>query len=372
MSEAFLSSDEYDEQSHQLYNQGRYDEALALLSEGLSLYPQAVELHVGRAYAQLALEEYGWARRGFERALGLDPEHEDALAGLGEALLKLGEREGALAAFERILALDLHEDHELMLQVGRALFRERLLAQAHRYFELAAVAHPESADAASCMGYVAHRLGREGQALYWLRRALELDGAFTEARIYIGNILYDRSESEAALFHLEQTEPEDHFDELGLWRAVELKKAVYRLADDDPALGPWYERLAELAGEPDPVDEVLAEVVGTQPDGTLRDPTQLELFGTMLSDLTSMQRRPASPDQHLAVTLGGVALRGTWDEILGQFKETDCAGAVLSLADFMAGVALRGRREMGVQIPVTDAESFLRGSADAGALRIVH
>lgn len=372
MSDAFLSSDEYDEQAHQLYNEGRYDDALALLNEGLSLYPHAVELHVGMAYAQLAREEYAWARRSFEAALSHDPEHEDALAGLGEALLKLGERTGGLAAFERILGLGLHDDHELMLQVGRALFREGLLGQAHRYFELAAGAHPDSADAAACLGYASHRLGREGQALYWLLRALELDGTYAEARIYIGNILYDRSESEASLFHFEQTVPDDHFDELGLWRAVELKKAVYRLADDDPDLSPWYERLAEIAGDPDPVDELLAEVEGTQPDGTLRDPHQLELFGTMLSDLTSMQRRPTASDQHLVVTLAGLNLRGTWEEILAQFKAADRGAAGDSLADFMAGMARRGRREMGVQIPVTDPEAFLKGSAEAGALRIIH
>ncbi|MBW8772263.1 MAG: tetratricopeptide repeat protein, partial [Gemmatimonadetes bacterium] len=58
MSEPFLSSDDYDEQAHQLYNEARYDEALTLLREGLSLYPHAVELHVGLAYAHLAREEF--------------------------------------------------------------------------------------------------------------------------------------------------------------------------------------------------------------------------------------------------------------------------------------------------------------------------
>jgi hypothetical protein len=37
MSEAFRSSDEFDEQAHQLYNEGRYDEALILLRDGLAL-----------------------------------------------------------------------------------------------------------------------------------------------------------------------------------------------------------------------------------------------------------------------------------------------------------------------------------------------
>ena len=119
MSEAFLSSDDFDEQAHQLYNEGRYDEALNVLKEGIALYPHAVELHIGKAYAHLAREEFAWSRRSFDQALGLDPDHEDGLAGVGETLLKLGDREGALKSFERILQLGFQEDHELMLQVGR-------------------------------------------------------------------------------------------------------------------------------------------------------------------------------------------------------------------------------------------------------------
>src|SRR5512145_2200101 len=158
MSDRFLSSDEYDEHAHQLYNEGRYDEALDLLREGLTLYPGSVELHVGLAYAHLAREEFAWARHGFERASVLDPDHEDAIAGLGEVLLKFGQRETALAAFDRILELGFKDDHELMLQVGRALFREGLLGPAHRFFEYAVQAQPESADASACVGYAAHRL----------------------------------------------------------------------------------------------------------------------------------------------------------------------------------------------------------------------
>src|SRR3989454_7621415 len=76
MSEPFLSSDDYDERAHRLYNEGQYDEAIETLRQGLGLYPHAVELHVGMGYARLAREEYLWARRAFEEAVGLDPEHE--------------------------------------------------------------------------------------------------------------------------------------------------------------------------------------------------------------------------------------------------------------------------------------------------------
>jgi len=373
MSDSFLSSDEFDEQAHTLYNEGRYDDALELLREGTSRYPDAVELHVGMAYAYLAREEYAWARRSFDRALAIDPDHEDALAGLGETLLKLGERRAAMRAFERILELGFGDDHELCLQIGRSLFREGLIAPAHRFFELTSHAHPDSAEAAACLGYSSHRLGHDASALYWLRRALSLEPAFTEARIYLANILYDRGECEAALTHLERTVPDDHYDDLGIWRYLELKRSIHRLRDDDPELAPWHLRLAEIAGEPDAIDMLLAEVEAQQPDGTLRDPNQLELFGALVSDLPAMQaRRPGPTDVHQVATLAGHILRGTWEEILLQLKASDREWADGSLVEYMATQARRGRAETGVVIPTTDAESFIRGSAAAGVLRILH
>ena len=372
MSERFLSSDDYDEQAHQLYNEGRYDDALDVLKEGAALYPNAAELQVGMAYAYLAREEYAWARRHFETALGLDLDHEDALAGYGEVLLKLGDVQGALLAYERIVELGFQDDHELMLQLGRALFRQGLVGHAHRFFGFVVSSHPDSAEAAACVGYAAHRMGRDPIALYWMRRALELDPNYSEARIYLANILYDRGESEAALHHLGRTEPEEHYDELGLWRYLELKRAMYRLPEDDPELAPWMQRLREIAGDPDPIDVLLAEVEAQQPDGSTRDPTQLELFSAMVADLPGMEkRRTGHGGSHLVATLSGHLFNGDWDEILLQMRDSDGEWAGSSLREFMTGLARRGQTETGVVIPVTDAEAFIRGSAEAGVLRII-
>ena len=71
------------------------------------------------------------------------------------------------------------------------------------------------------------------------------------------------------------------------------------------------------------------------------------------------------------MTLAGHTLRGTWDEILLQMKAADREWAQGSLTDFMASLARRGKTETGVVIPTTDAEAFIRGSAEAGVLRIV-
>lgn len=372
MSEPFLSSDEYDEQAHQLYNEGRYDDALALLREGLLRYPQAVELHVGVGYAQLAREEYAWARQAFDLALVLDPEHEDALAGLGETLLVLGQVEGALRAFHRIIALGFDDDHELMLQVGRALFREGYFVEAKLFFERARAHHSESPEVAASLGYTAHRLGLDADAFYWLRRALELEPDYPEPRIYLANILYDRGETAAALHHFAKTRPDDHFDDLGVWRTVELLKAARGAGDDDPDVQLWLARLAELGGEASAEDMLLAEIEGLQPDGTPRDPNQLELFGTLMRDVPEMLKRPAvEAGTHVIETLGGLTLRGSWDDLIVHLQTVEGAWADGTLLEFMEAFAQRGTAETGVRIPVTNAEAFLRGAADAGVIRIL-
>lgn len=365
----FLSSEEYDERAHQLYNDGQYDEALDVLREGLALYPNAVELHVGVGYARLAREEFAWARRSFEEALILDPEHEDALAGLGEVLLKLGLEAAARKAFHTTLALGYEDDLELMLQIGRALFREGLIEDAREYFEVAVRQNPDSAESVALVGYAQHRMGDDDAAITTLRRALQLDAEHAEARIYLGNVLYDRGEYEAALYHLDRSSPEDHWDELGIWRLMELKRSVHRLPDDDPELRKWEGRLAELAGEPDDIDEMLAEIEQRAMEQEHHDvKQQLELFGSMLSGLVEQK---VESREHRVMLRDGRAFGGSWDDIVRQMRDGSTTFTGRSVQDYMLNEARRGYSLTGVVIPTGDAESFIRGSADAGLLRIL-
>jgi tetratricopeptide (TPR) repeat protein len=365
----FMSSEEYDERAHTLYNEGRYDEALGVLREGLALYPNAVELHIGIGYARIAREEYAWARRSFEEALILDADHEDALAGLGETLLKFGQTEDALKTLHRVLELGYEDDVELMLQIGRALFRDGLIDAAKQYFDIAVRQSPESAEGVALVGYAQHRLGDDDAAIATLRRALQLDSDHAEARIYLGNILYDRGNYEAALYHLDHSAPEDHWDELGIWRLIELKKTIHRLSDDDPDVKRWESRLSDLAGEPDDIDDMLAQIEQRAADEAQnQSKNQLELFGQMLVDLADNQLDAA---QHRVLTREGRPFEGTWDEIVNEMRSANTTFAGRSIGEFMLNEARRGYSLTGVIIPTEDAESFIRGSADAGLLRIL-
>src|SRR3954468_7572277 len=385
MATPFLSSEEYDERAHQLYNEGQYDEALTVLREGLVLYPNSVELHVGVGYAQLAREEYAWARRSFEQALVLEPEHEDGLAGLGETLLKLGQEEAALRCFRRTLELGYADDIELMLQVGRSLFREGSIREraeffdtAKEFFETAVQQVPDSAEAMACVGYAQHRLGDDDSAIGSLRRSLQLDSDHAEARIYLANILYDQGEYEAALYHFERTNPEDHWDELGIWRLIELKRSLYRLEENDPELKPWDDRLSELSNDIDDLDAMLMELdprsgADTAPAAEARG--QLELFGTLLNSLVEHKQEEEgdtalSTSEHQIIAPDGGRFEGSWEDIVRRMRD-EIGNPAHSVQEYMSGVSQHGFRQTGVRIPTHDAESFLRGSARAGLLRIV-
>ena len=389
----FLSSEEYDEKAHELYNEGQYDAALEMLREGLALYPHAVELHIGVGYSRLAREEYAWAKATFEKALVLDAEHEDALAGYGETLLRFGRREEALTHFRHILSLGYEDDVDLLLQVGRALFREGMVDESVEFFDAAVKHVPESAEALALLGYARHRLGDEEASVRLLRQALRHDSDYSEARVYLANILYDKGDYESALAHLERTSPEDHWDELGIWRLVELRKGLRGVQEDDPSLRQWDDRLGELGGGADDIDEMLAEIEQRFSEDEEEARGQLELFGTLLGDLAqthqddppgftlengfadaSGMREPAASvhdDQVHEVELNGSPFVGSWDDIVRLMCDADQSYRGRSLQEYMVQVARSAYTRTGARIPTGDAESFLRASAGAGLLRIV-
>lgn len=352
MATPFLTSDEYDERAHRLYDQGDYDGALRTLQDGLRLYPHSVELYVGLGYTRVAREEFAWAKQAFERAVVLDPENEDALVALAEMLLLFGRGDDALALFRRVRERGYADDAELLVAMGRALYRERLFRDAHEAFRDAAEAQPDQVEALAGLGYTLHRLGDDRGAARALRRALRFDPEHHEARVYLANLHYDRGDRRIALRHLERVPPHEHWDPLAVWRLIELKRRVEARPVHDPALAPWEARLEELERRPDGIDRLLAEVHARAGDGPVPFPA-------------ARHRRPV----HRIRTSDGTAFSGTWREIVGQFKNA-VGRPDETIAEFMRRHALEAGARVGVRIPWHDPEAFLRASAHAGLLFI--
>lgn len=362
MPEGFLSSEEYDEKAHKLYNDGDYEGALEMLKEGLSIYPNAVELYVGLGYARLAREEYAWARHAFERASVLDPGHEDALVGLGETLLRFGERDEAVRLFREVAAMGFDDDIELMLTMGRALYRAAMYAECRDIFAKAAAGRPDSAEAAASLGYALHRLGDDVGAGRQIRRALRLDADLHEARIYLGHLLYDRGDWEGALREFERVAPQEHWDPLAVWRLMELKRTLWHLDRGDARLAPWEERLRELEALEDPIDRLLADVesrMGSLDPEHYVDPSQLELF----------ERSVDGEGVRVLRLSDGKVLRGGWLDIVRQMR--DLAGfSHESLSEYMRRMAERWHEEHAIEVPFADPRTFLKAALEAGLIRL--
>jgi Flp pilus assembly protein TadD len=346
----FLSSEEYDERAHRLYNDGEYEAALETLKEGLHFYPHSVELYVGLGYARLAREEYAWARESFTRALVLDPEHEDAMVGLGESLLRFGRHEESLELFRRARDQVCGEDVEIMLSIGRALYRETLYEPARDVFEETVRAHPQNAEVIAGLGYTLHRLGDEDGALRQLRRALRKDSSFHEARIYLGHLLYDRGEWKAAHDALEQVPPSEHWDPVAIWRLLELKRALYAIEPGHQDILSWERRLEELESQADATESLLAEV-----ELKFMEPSQLELFVPT----------EASEEPHRLTLPDGTVHAGSWLDLVMQLRDTRGAAGE-NVADFMRRLADEAESIGAMPVASDDPEGFVRGCARAG------
>ncbi len=351
MATPFLSSEEYDERAHRLYDAGDYDQALEMLKEGLVLYPHSVDLHIGLGYTRMAREEFAWARQSFETALALEPDHEDALVGMGEVLLRLGRAEESIELFERVRRGSGADDLDLLLSMGRALYRAGLFEEACDVFIEATELHADNADARAALGYTLHRLGRPGAARRELRRALRLDPHLHEARIYLGHLLYERGELEAALRHFERVPTSEYWDPLALWRLIELKQTIDGLRPGHPVLVEWEARREDLEVAPDPIDALLAEI----------ERSALEPEEDTPIDRDAVVHRVRLPD--------GQTYHGSWLDIVRQLR--DAIGfPEESVAQFMRRKADEQRERTGIGIPSDDPEAFLRASARAGLLRI--
>jgi tetratricopeptide (TPR) repeat protein len=252
------------------------------------------------------------------------------------------------------------DDIELMLTMGRALYREAMYAECRDVFAKAATARPDSAEAAASLGYALHRLGDEVGAGRQIRRALRLDPDLHEARIYLGHLLFDRGDWEGALREFERVPPQEHWDALAVWRLMELKRALWHMESGDARLAPWEQRLRELEDLEDPIDRLLGEVEARMGGGSptpVYDPSQLELF----------EREAARGDDgsHTVRLAGGHPIRGTWHEIVRQMR--DQAGfSHETLGHYMRRLAERWHEQSGVEIPFTDPEAFLRAAIAAG------
>ena len=162
------------------YQQGRYKEALDLLTRALTISPASVPCTMRVGLAHVAL---GHAAKGedFLRRVTLrEPNNYDAWAGLAVALRQVGKIDEAIAAYEKVAAIDPRaaEPHAI---IGGLINESQGPAAAIPHFERALQLNPKYAVAWCNLGIA--RIGQHnyGEAQRALDRAIEEDPTLVQA-----------------------------------------------------------------------------------------------------------------------------------------------------------------------------------------------
>jgi tetratricopeptide (TPR) repeat protein len=161
----------------------QYDHAVEWISRGIARDPRPEYLFsLGTALRHL--KRFEEALKVFVKAVQLRPDKAELWVGLGRALVDLDRGAEALLTFQHALTLNprnwdaAHESGTLLNRAGR---REEALAHFRRCAELTPNNPADRATTFNNIGNVLQALGRSGEALHWLDRALDERPDFVQA-----------------------------------------------------------------------------------------------------------------------------------------------------------------------------------------------
>ncbi|KHN26848.1 Protein unc-45 like A [Glycine soja] len=112
------------ERAHQMYRDGRYEEALGFYTEAIAMAktnPQKIALHSNRAACYLKLHDFKKAAEECTSVLELDHKHSGALMLRAQTLVTLKEYHSALFDVNRLLELNPSSEVYQNLQARKAL-----------------------------------------------------------------------------------------------------------------------------------------------------------------------------------------------------------------------------------------------------------
>ena len=157
-----------------LYSLGRENEAVALMEQGLRLFPGQSRFPLLRAGYLIEKKRLPEAREVLEAALKLRPDDEDLLYQYGAALDRMDDRKTALAVMQRIV--DRNPEHaDALNYIGYTLVEEnRELERALSLIRKADRLKPGNGYIVDSLAWANYRLGRLDEAWKQIQRSVSL------------------------------------------------------------------------------------------------------------------------------------------------------------------------------------------------------
>jgi tetratricopeptide (TPR) repeat protein len=164
-----------------LYDQGKYQEAIASYEQALVKNPTLLQIHIAIADAHAQLQNWEKAAEHYKLVPTTDQRHERALVGLASATIRMEKFDEAAGVYKQILALN-PANPDANYMVGQLLFDRSNDAQgALPYLQAAASAKPDWAPVYLKLGYVQVNLGNNAEAKAAFQKYLELNPTAADA-----------------------------------------------------------------------------------------------------------------------------------------------------------------------------------------------
>lgn len=181
---------------------GRAKEAARPLRRAIALDPSHAEAH--NSLANLLARD-GQAERAlshYQRAIAARPDYSEALSNLANALVSLDRIAEALPHYQRALAIR-PDDPDTLLAIAQALSKADRAREAIDACRRALALAPDSTAAHFQLALLLKQAGDAEGAAASYRAALDRDPAMADARLNLGNILFDQSRMAEALAQFE-------------------------------------------------------------------------------------------------------------------------------------------------------------------------
>jgi tetratricopeptide (TPR) repeat protein len=270
---------------------GRYDEAITVLRQSISINPDLDVAHAELGNALLETGAYEEALSELDQALRLNEENSKALQSKGRALLMLSREQEAIEPLRR--SAELEPDALTYITLGAVLRETDQLDEAQKVLDQGLSLDPQNAFGLLTMGQVLHSLNRTDEALKVIQDSIKFDAGNYLAHAELASILFDLKQNDAALSAANKSlelKPQNAF---ALGKKADIQQTLGALEDARKTI----EEALALA----PDNSWLLLIKGQVLSGLGEHEEAIESFDRVLSE---------SPDDVVVLHHKGIALLG--------------------------------------------------------------
>jgi tetratricopeptide (TPR) repeat protein len=168
------------DQGNKLFDEGRYDEAIAYFENILTARPEFYQININIGNAYMKKEDYRQALASFQKVLEKDPQNVEALISSGNCNVELKENDKAIALFKQIDKNDI-TDATTLYNIGTIFYNNGEVDMAIQYYEQSIVVQNDFVESYYQLGlaYLGH--GDKENSLKNFQKYLEIDSTSQKA-----------------------------------------------------------------------------------------------------------------------------------------------------------------------------------------------